>query len=96
MSDRPQMFSGCCGGRDDSITQIQLDAVRSAGIRGLSTAFEQLCMRGRTPDDVTDAELLEVVRAQHNYIVDKAEVEARYAVALRREYAAFCARPVKR
>jgi len=36
------------------------------------------------------------VRGQHNYIVDKAEVEALYAAALRREYAAFCARPPKR
>ncbi len=91
MSDRPQMMSGCCGGRDDSVTQIQLDGVRSVGIRGLKTAFEQLRMRGRGPEDVTDAELLEAARGQHNYIVDKAAVEALYAAALRREYAAFCA-----
>ena len=96
MSDRPQMLSGCCGGRDDSVTQIQLDGVRTAGIVGLPAAFGQLRMRGRTPEDVTDAELLEVVRAQHNYIYAKAEIEALYAAALRREYAAFCARPVKR
>jgi hypothetical protein len=96
MSDRAQMLGGCCGGRDDSVTQIQLDAVRAAGIRGLSTAFEQLRMRGRTPEDVTDAELLGVVREQHNYIIDKAQIEALYAAALRREYAAFCARLLKR
>ena len=97
MSDRPQMVGGCCGGRDDSVTQIQLYADgRTVGIRGLPTAFEQLCMRGRTPEDVTDAELLEVVRAQHNYVVGKGEIEARYAAALRREFAAFCARPLKR
>ncbi len=96
MSDRPQMLGGCCGGRDDSVTQIRLDNLRSAGIVGLQAAFSQLRMRGRTPEDVTDAELLEVVRAQHNYIVAKAAVEVLYAAALRREFAAYCARPLQR
>ncbi len=96
MSDRPQMLGGCCGSGDDSVTQIQLDAVRTAGIRSLTAAFAQLRLRGRTPDTVTDAELLESVRAQHNYIVAKAEIEALYAAALRREFAAYCARPEQR
>ncbi len=92
MTDRPQMAGGCCGSRDDGITQIRLDEARSAGIRGLATALGQLRLRGRTPEDVADAELLEVVRGQQNYVTPRPEVEALYAQALRREFAAFCAR----
>ncbi len=92
MSDRPKMLGGCCGGRDESVTQIKLDAVRSAGLRGLTSAFGELRLRGRTPENVTDAELLDAVRGQHNYIVPKPEIEALYAAALRREYRAYCVR----
>jgi hypothetical protein len=50
---------------------------------------------GRTPDQVTNEELLGMMRAQKNYILSNPNVEAEYAAALRREYATFYARRVK-
>lgn len=95
MTDRPQI-PGCCGSRDDGVTQLKLCGDdRTVGIRGLFAAFDQLRMRGCGAEGVTDAELLEAVRGQRNYIPDRASVEAMYAAALRREYAAYCARPPK-
>jgi len=58
--------------------------------------LEQLLAMGRTPDQVTNEELLGMVRAQKNYITSKPDIEARYAAALRREYAAFYGLRVKR
>lgn len=95
MSDRPMMMGACCAKSDDSITQLRLDEGRTVGIMGLNAVFEQLWAMGRKPDEATDEELVGMVRAQKNYIMSKADVEAKYAAALRREYAAFYARKNK-
>ncbi len=97
MTDRLLMTGACCAKSDDSVTQLRLsDDGHTVGIMGLSTVFEQLWVLGRKPEEATDEELLGMVRAQKNYIPSKASVEATYAMALRREYAAFCARRAKR
>ncbi len=90
------MMTGvCCPKSDDSVTQLCLREGRSVGIMGLGAVFEQLWVMGRKPEEATDAELLGMVRAQKNYITPKPDIEALYAAALRREYAAFYARRLK-
>ncbi len=96
MDNSPWTTGPCCPKGDVSVTQLGLsDDRHTAGIVGLGTVFEQLLAMGRAPDAVTDEELLGMVRAQRNYIAPKTSVEALYAAALRREYAAFYARRVK-
>jgi hypothetical protein len=96
MSSQPMMTGACCPKSDDSVTQLRLREGHSVGVMGLTTAFEQLWAMGRKPEEATDAELLGMARAQRNYITPKSDIEALYAAALRREYASFCARRVKR
>jgi hypothetical protein len=92
MRDAPRTTGACCPKGDTRVTQLRLaDDGHTVGIVGLDTVFEQLLAMGRTPDEATDAELVGMVRAR-NYIPSKANVEAVYAAALRREYAAFYAR----
>jgi len=96
MSSQPMMTGVCCPKSDDSVTQLCLREGRSVGIMGLGAVFEQLWVLGRKPEEATDAELLGMVRAQKNYITPKPDIEALYAAALRREYAAFYARRLRR
>ncbi len=86
------MTGACCPRNDDGVTQLSLGAGPTVGVRGLNSVFEQLWALGRNPEQAADAELVGMVRAQKNYIPAQADVEARYAAALRRAYAAFCAR----
>ncbi len=96
MSSQPMMTGACCPKSDGSVTQLFLREGHSVGIMGLNMVFEQLLAMGCRPEEATDAELLGMARAQRNYITPKRDVEALYAAALRREYASFCARRVKR
>jgi len=96
MSSQPMMTGACCPKSDDRVTQLRFEEGRTVGIMGLNAALEQLWALGRKPDEATDAELLGMVRAQRNYITSKPDIEALYAAALRREYASFYARRVKR
>jgi hypothetical protein len=96
MSSQPTMTGACCPKSDDSVTQLRLREGRSVGILGLNAALEQLWALGRKPEEATDAELVGMVRAQRNYITSSPDIEALYAAALRREYASFYARRVKR
>ena len=89
------MTGACCPKRDDNVTQLRLGEGHTVGIMGLSAVFEQLLAMGRTPDQVTNEELLGMVRAQKNYISSNPSVEAKYAAALRREYAVFYARRIR-
>jgi hypothetical protein len=93
MSDKPVMDGGaCCPKSVSGVTQLRLaQGGRTVGIVGLDTVFEQLLAMGRAPDEATDTELVGMVRA-HNYVPSSASVEATYAAALRRAYAAFYAR----
>jgi hypothetical protein len=63
----------------------------TVGVMGLDTVFQQLLMMGRRPEETTDTELVGMAR-KFNYIPDRETVEADYAVALRRAYAAFYVR----
>jgi hypothetical protein len=95
MSSQPLMTGACCSKSDDSVTQLRLGKGDTVGIVGLSVVFEQLLAMGRTPDQVTNEELLGMVRGQKNYISSNPNVEAEYAAALRHGYAVFHARRVK-
>ena len=93
MRDQPISTGACCPKNFSGVTQLELgDEGHSVGIRGLDSVFEQLLAIGRRPDEVSDAELLAMVRAARNYIPSWQEIEAEYAAALRRAYAAFYAR----
>jgi hypothetical protein len=61
----------------------------------LDAVFRQLFALRCCPAEATDAELLGTAR-RFNYIPDRSGVEADYAAALRRAYAAFCARQERR
>jgi len=89
------MTGACCPKSDDSVTQLRLGEGHTVGIMGLTAVFEQLLAMGRTPNQVTNEELLGMMRAQKNYISSNPNVEAKYAAALRREYVTFHARRVK-
>ncbi len=90
------MTGACCPKGDGSATQLRFADGHTVGIMGLKLVFQQLLAMGRAPDQVTDTELLEMVRALKNYISAKASIEADYAAALRHEYAIFYAGHVKR
>lgn len=84
------MTGACCPPSASGVTQLRLGADgHSVGIVGLDAVFEGLLALRREPDKVSDTELLEGVRAARNYIPARPDVEARYAAALRRAYAAF-------
>jgi hypothetical protein len=94
MSSQPLMTGACCSKSDDSVTQLRLGKGDTVGVVGLSVVFEQLLAMGRTPGQVTNEELLGMVRFQKNYISSNPNVEAEYTAALRREYASFYARRI--
>ena len=96
MSSQPLMTGACCPKSDNSVTQLRLGEGHSVGLMSLNSVFEQLRAMGRNPEEVTDEELLGMIRAQKNYITPRPAIEATYAAALRREYATFCAQRVKR
>ncbi|MER3544549.1 MAG: hypothetical protein C4311_08080 [Chloroflexota bacterium] len=76
------------------MTQIALaENGRTVGLIGLRAVFDQLMLMGRRPEEVTAEELVALVRAQKNYIPDRAK--AAYGAALLREYAAYWAQRSK-
>lgn len=82
----------CCPPRSRGITYLKLGSEQApVGMSGIVEMFEQLYVMGRAPEDATDEELIGMARV-HNYIVRRAEVEARYAEALRKAYKDFCRR----
>ncbi len=94
MSQRPGIDGSCCPQGDMHVTQIDLFGDgRTVGLIGLKTVFDQLMLLGRRPEEVTADELVAMLRAQRNYIPDRAK--AAYAAALLREYAAYWARLLK-
>lgn len=94
MSQRPGMDWSCCPQGSGEVIQIALgENGRTVGIIGLKTVFDQLMLMGRRPEDVTAEELVAMVKAQRNYIPDRAK--AAYGAALLREYAAHWTRGSK-
>jgi hypothetical protein len=85
----PPGSSACCLPNVDGITYLKIGPQgHTVGMRGLDTIFQQLIAMGRSPEDATDAELVGMAR-QFNWIAEKESVEADYAIALRRAYAAY-------
>ena len=82
----------CCPPSVDGVTYLKVGPRgMTIGMMNLDAVFKQLFALGRRPDEATDAELLGMAR-RFNYIPDRPNVAADYAAALRRAYAAFCAR----
>jgi hypothetical protein len=89
MSEMPPNSGACCLPNADGITYIKIGVQgHTVGMRGLDTVFQQLLAVGRQPEDATDTELIVMAR-KSNYIPYREIVEADYAAALRRAYAAF-------
>lgn len=82
----------CCWPRADGVTYLAIgDRQITVGMSGLDLVFEQLFLLEKTPENVTDEELVELAR-NYNYIPDKGSIMTVYAVALRKAYAAFLSR----
>lgn len=85
------MGNPCCPQQDDRVTFLKIGARGTVvGLMGLETVFQQLYTLGRSPEQVSDAELLDLAR-RFNYIPRQPATEADYALALRQAYARFCA-----
>lgn len=94
MTQRPGVDWSCCPQGDREVTQITLgENGRTVGLIGLKTVFDQLMLMGRRPEEVTADELVAMVKAQKNYIPNRAK--AAYGAALLREYAAYWRRQLK-
>lgn len=94
MSQRPGMDWSCCPQGSGEVIQIALgENGRTVGLIGLRAVFDQLMLMGRRPEEITAEELVALVRAQKNYIPDRAK--AVYGAALLREYAAYWAQRSK-
>lgn len=92
MGGRPLSQGECCLPAAEGITYLRVGAGRRVvGMMGLERVFEQLHLMGRRPEEVTDEELIGMAR-RSNYIPTRASIEAEYAEALRRAYAAYWAR----
>lgn len=87
MSKMPPGSEDCCLPNADGITYLQVGG-DPIGMRGLGTIFQQLLALERSPEEATDEELVDMAR-KYNWITEKAEVEAQYAHALRKAYAAY-------
>ncbi len=82
----------CCLPSVDGVTYLQVGPrAVTIGMLNLDAVFKQLLAMDRSPEEASDAELLGMAR-RFNYIPDRSSLEADYAAALRRAYAAFCAR----
>ena len=73
---------GCgCSGPGD-IQYISIDGFNT-GLKGLGDLFEEWRAAGKTPNDLSDLELLEAIR-RHNYIPESKEDQ--YIRAVREKY----------
>lgn len=92
MGENPSEPGTCCLPAADGMTYLKIGTRQiTVGIQGLDTICQQLYVMGRTPEETSDEELIGMAR-RHNYISRNAEVEADYAAAFRKAYAAFYAR----
>lgn len=95
MGKFPANSGACCLPDVNGITYINVGRQgHPVGMRGLETIFQQLYRMGRRPEDATDDELVGMAR-MYNWIANKTSIEADYAVALRKAYAAFYDRQEK-
>jgi hypothetical protein len=71
MSAQPMTTGACCPKSDDRVTQLRLEEGHTVGIMGLGAVLEQLLAMGRKPDQVTNEELLRMVRAEKLYLFNR-------------------------
>jgi len=84
--------SACCLPNAEGVTYLQIGSQGfTVGMQNLESVFSQLWKLHRRPDELGDTEVLGLTR-RFNYIPDRPSVAADYAAALRKAYAAFCAR----
>ncbi len=96
MGKAPTDRGACCLPNVDGVTYLKIGARGiTVGMMGLDRVFEQLFVLNRSPEETPDAELIGMAR-RFNYISDRPQIEADYAAALRRAYAAFYARREKK
>jgi hypothetical protein len=96
MDKTPSGDGACCLPNGEGLTYLKVGPRGvTVGMMNLDAGFKQLLAMGRRPEEATDAELLGMAR-RFNYIPDRSGVEADYAAALRRAYAAFCTRQERR
>ncbi len=94
MDKTPASEGACCLPNMDGVTYLKVGPRGTTiGMMNLDAVFKQLFSLGRRPDEATDAELLSLAR-RFNYIPAGPDVATDYAAALRRAYAAFCARQI--
>ena len=92
MSKKSASTGTCCLPSVEGLTYLKIGPRGYVvGLMGLDKVFQQLDALGRRPDEATDAELVGMAR-RFNYIPDRPTVEADFAVALRRAYAAYFSR----
>lgn len=92
MDKSSSVSSACCPQRGEGITHLRIGTPGVViGIMGLEAIFQYLYSQWLKPDEASDAELIRLVR-QSNYVPNRPETEADYAVAIRSAYAAFFAR----
>jgi hypothetical protein len=93
MNRMPPGSGSCCLPSADGISYLKVGG-DPIGMRGLDTIFKQLLALERLPEDASDEELVGMAR-KLNYIPYKAAIEAEYAEALRKAYAAFYVQQTK-
>ncbi len=92
MGKTPSGEGACCLPNSEGLTYLKVGPRGiTIGMMNLDVVFKQSLALGRRPDEITDEELLSSAR-RFNYIPAGPNVAADYAAALRRAYAAFCAR----
>ena len=96
MDKTPSGDGTCCLPNREGLTYLKVGPRGvTIGMMNLDAVFKQLFAMGHRPEEVTDTELLGMAR-RFNYIPNRPNVEVDYAAALRRAYAAFCARQERR
>jgi hypothetical protein len=91
MGKAPADRSVCCLPNSDGVTYLKIGSRGiTVGLMGLDRAFEQLFALNGNPEETSDAKLIGMAR-RFNYISDRPQIEADYALALRRAYAAYYA-----
>jgi hypothetical protein len=96
MGKAPADSGSCCLPNLEGVTYLKIGSRGiTVGMMGLDRVFEQLVALNRNPEQALDAELVGTAR-RFNYISDRPQIEADYAAALRRAYAAYYVRQEKR
>jgi hypothetical protein len=86
----------CCLPQADGLTYLKIGPRQIVvGMMGLETIFKQLLSLGRSPEEISDAEIIGMAR-KSNYIRSDPEAEANYAAALRKAYAGYYERVSRR